>query len=368
VEESKTSEESVEESSNLSEDSSMENVNTFQNPSFSEPTADPFVVYHDGYYYSLRTGGFWLDLHRSRSVDSLFTEEKKNIHTTAFAYLAPEYQGMEIPSHALEHDIHSDIWAPEIHYNPKTERWYIYASGAGKSWEFSTIRMFCYESATSDPWSDYTYKGIIEPDVLSIDPTIFYDEKSENLYIAFSEFTSDKGQVITLALMENPWTISDKRVQVSYPKYNWEKLGEVPDKDSRVNEGPVFTYKNGKLCLIYSASGCWSQYYRLGIVEYVGEDFSVENMLDLKNWEKKSIPIFKAANNVYGVGHCSFFSSPDGTETWIAYHGMSTPDAGEAGRYLYLQKIDFDENGVPVLGRPLSRDTKIPYPSGDPDA
>ena len=340
---------------------------TFKNPAFAEGTAaDPFVTYHNGYYYSSKTDGLLVSIYRSRSIDKLFTDEKKDIHIAALVYIIFGGENPEIPPEILNHDIQGNIWAPELHYNPKTDRWYLYASGSTVDQEFNSIRMFCFESSTNDPWSDYTYKGLTDPDVLAIDQTVFYDEKTQNLYTAFSEFTSDKGQVITFALMENPWTISDKRIQISFPKYNWEKLGERSDKDSRVNEGPFFTYNNGKLCLIYSASGCWSEYYRLGLVEYVGDDFSPENMLDTKNWEKKDKPVFKAANNVYGVGHCSFFTSPDGTENWIAYHGMATPDAGEEGRYLYLQKFDFDENGIPVFGEPLSRDIEIPYPSGDP--
>ena len=84
------------------------------------------------------------------------------------------------------------------------------------------------------------------------------------------------------------------------------------------------------------------------------------------NWDKHTSPVFSAANEVYGVGHCTFFSSPDGSETWIAYHGMPTPDAGEEGRFAYAQKITFDEKGLPILGEPLSRDTEIPVPSGEP--
>ena len=154
-------------------------------------------------------------------------------------------------------------------------------------------------------------------------------------------------------MRENPWTISDKRIQISYPKYSWEKLGVSTEKDSRVNEGPVFLCKEGKLSLVYSASGCWSQFYRLGLIEFIGNDFSADSVLDTDNWKKHTEPIFAAANKVYGVGHCSFFNSPDGTETWMAYHGMSTPDAGEEGRYAYLQKIEFDENNLPVLDKPL---------------
>ncbi|MBR5880537.1 MAG: family 43 glycosylhydrolase, partial [Clostridia bacterium] len=174
-----------------------------------------------------------------------------------------------------------------------------------------------------------------------------------------------KGQVITLAVMENPWTISDRRIRLSFPRYNWETKGKTEGKDERVNEGPVFLLHNGKLCVVYSASGCWSEYYCLGLIEFNGSDFSPAQIMNKANWVKHSEPIFKAANEVYGVGHCTFFTSPDGSETWIAYHGMATPDAGESNRFMYAQPITFDENNFPVIGDPYSRDTEIGVPSGE---
>ncbi len=316
-------------------------MDSFQNPLSTGAAPDPVVVYHEGYYYATFTEALGIALYRSKDLKTVLTDEKIIIFN-----LCDEVQG--------------NIWAPELHYNPSTDRWYVYASGSTNGWDFFTIRMFCLESKTSDPFGEYVFKGFTDSNTLAIDQTVFYDEQSGTLYTAYSEFTS-KGQVIKLAVMENPWTISDKRIEVSYPKYDWEKLGKTEGKDERVNEGPVFLCHNGKLSLIYSASGCWSEYYCLGLLEFTGEDFSVDNVMKKSNWEKHNEPIFKAANEVYGVGHCFFFTTPDGA-TWISYHGMHTPDAGEAGRYMYIQPISFDEQGLPVLGEPLSRDTVIEYP------
>lgn len=321
-------------------------VKTFKNPIADHAAADPCIVYRDGYYYGIFTEAVGISLYRSTTLENIFRGEKIGVFN-----LCEEVQG--------------NIWAPELFYNPSTDRWYIYACGSKSGWDFFTIRMFCLESKTNDPFGEYVFKGYTDPDVLAIDQTMFYDEVSGNLYTAYSEFT-DAGQVIMVALMENPWTISDKRIRVSYPRHAWEKKGEREDKDSRVNEGPVFLCHDGKLSLIYSASGCWSEFYCLGLVEFRGSDFSVDEMLNRGNWKKNISPVFSAANEVYGVGHCSFFTSPDGTETWIAYHGMATPDAGEEGRYPYVQRITFDQDGLPILGEPLSRDTEIGIPSGEP--
>ena len=316
-------------------------MGTLQNPLSANAAADPVVVYHEDYYYATFTEAIGISLFRSKDLKTLLTDEKITVMN-------------------LSDTVQGNIWAPELHYNPSTDRWYIYASGSTNGWDFFTIRMFCLESVTNDPFGEYVFKGFTDPNTLAIDQTVFYDEVSGTLYTAYSEFTS-KGQVIKLAVMEYPWTISSKRIEVSYPKYDWEKLGKTENKDERVNEGPVFLCHDGKLCLIYSASGCWSEYYCLGLLEFTGEDFSVDNVMKKSNWKKHNEPIFKAANEVYGVGHCFFFDTPDG-QTWISYHGMHTPDAGEAGRYMYIQPISFDEQGMPLPGEPLSRDTVIEYP------
>ncbi len=321
-------------------------VKTFQNPLLDRAAPDPCIVYHDGYYYGTFTEVLGIALYRSTSLETVFSGEKRLIFD-----LCDEVQG--------------SVWAPELFYNPAADRWYVYACGSTKGWDFFSMRMFCLESKTNDPFGEYEFKGYTDPNLLAIDQTMFYDKASGTLYTAYSEF-GEAGQVIMVAVMENPWTISDKRIRVSYPRYTWEKKGERADKDSRVNEGPVFLEHDGKLSLVYSASGCWSQYYCLGLVEFEGDDFSVDEMMNRSNWNKLPHPVFSAANEVYGVGHCNFFTSPDGSETWIAYHGMPTPDAGEDGRYAYAQRITFDEKGLPILGEPLSRDTEIPVPAGEP--
>lgn len=317
----------------------------FKNPLSSGAAPDPFVLYHDGYYYATFTEALCIALYRSKSIETILSDEKSIIFN-----LSDEVQG--------------NIWAPELHYNPAADRWYVYASGSTSGWDFLSIRMFCLESVTNDPFGEYVFKGFTDNDTFAIDQTVFYDEVSGMLYTAFSEFTSD-GQVITFAVMDNPWTVSSRRIRLSQPDFSWEKKGAKEGKDERVNEGPVFLLNEGKLCLIYSASGCWSQYYCLGMIEFRGADFSESSLMNKENWKKHTDPVFSKANGTYGVGHCSFFKSPDGSETWIAYHGMATPSAGEEGRFMYAQKISFDESGIPVLGKPISRNEAIVVPSGE---
>ncbi len=323
----------------------------FKNPISYDSKPDPFITYHDGYYYALATEVTRVRLYRSRLLSEVFYGEYKDLIKTGDDIGGGKTLGW-------------NAWAPEIHYIETTGRWYVYFCASTDGFEFGSMRMLCLESETADPFSNYVFKGAVDDSLQAIDMTVYYEKETGILYACYSQF-SDYGQILRLAQMENPWTLSSKtRTRISRPQLEWETRGSDDANDGRINEGPIFVENSGELYIIYSASGCWSEYYCLGALHYVGPDRSPGNFASPKNWEKLEEPIFVSGNEVYGVGHCSFFTSPDGTEAWIAYHGMATPDAGVEGRYAYVQKITFDEKGLPVIGEPLSRDTVIDEPSG----
>lgn len=322
----------------------------FRNPISYDSKPDPCIVYHDGYYYALATEVTRVRLYRSSTLSGVFYGEYKDLIST----------GDDIGSGKT---LGWNAWAPELHFLETTGRWYVYFCACTDGFEFGSMRMLCLESETGDPFSNYTFKGAVDESLQGIDMTVFYEKESGELYACYSQF-SDYGQILRLSRMENPWTLDVKaRMRISVPTLEWETRGTDDANDGRVNEGPVFIENKGELYIIYSASGCWSEYYCLGALHYKGEDRTKSNILNPKNWEKLEKPIFESGNGVYGVGHCSFFTSPDGNETWISYHGMATPDAGVEGRYAYVQKIGFDENGLPVIGEPVSRDTVLDEPS-----
>ena len=71
---------------------------------------------------------------------------------------------------------------------------------------------------------------------------------------------------------------------------------------------------------------------------------------------------------MYGPGHASFFTSPDGNEVWCVYHGMkqSNDTVTPAFRYVNVQKVTFDVWGYPVMGQPVGYETPILPPTGEP--
>lgn len=72
---------------------------------------------------------------------------------------------------------------------------------------------------------------------------------------------------------------------------------------------------------------------------------------------------------MYGPGGISFTPSPDGKEWYMLYHARQIPnDAPGASdsRSPRLQKIDWDQNGMPVLGTPQKKEEPMAKPSGSP--
>ncbi len=130
--------------------------------------------------------------------------------------------------------------------------------------------------------------------------------------------------------------------------------------------GSFALQRNGRTFLTYSASHCNGPNYKLGMLEYRGGD-----PLAASSWTKFSNPIFQRndAAGVYGPGHHSFFTSPDGTETWIAYHANSSASQGcGTTRTTRVQKISWNADGTPNLGVPVSTATVLPGPSGETGA
>lgn len=55
---------------------------------------------------------------------------------------------------------------------------------------------------------------------------------------------------------------------------------------------------------------------------------------------------------VFGLGHCYFFRSPDGTQDWIAYHARSEVTDTYADRSTRVQRFTWAADGTPQFGLP----------------
>jgi GH43 family beta-xylosidase len=89
------------------------------------------------------------------------------------------------------------------------------------------------------------------------------------------------------------------------------------------------------------------------------------DLADPKSWIKTTKPVFASTEDVFGPGHASFTTSPDGSQPWIVYHSARFSGAGW-DRVIDTQPFRWRSDGSPDFGRPLPPDEPVAVPSGEP--
>ena len=320
-------------------------MKTFRNPVSHFSAPDPFMTYDPvtGYYYALFTKGKCLEIYRSRHAGSIVEDQESKV------IYEPNGE---------KDGIWGDIWAPEMHRG-SNGKWYIYTSGRYTEAP-GQKRLFIMEALSDDPFGEWQFKCKPTPDVFSIDPTV-YTAPDGRQYICDSRVVPKVGQVLEIYELINPYTFAEKGEILTKAELPWELVAPYVGAAAIV-EGAFFLERAGRLFIIYSANGCWSDHYCLGVLEHMGGE-----LCDAANWKKHPEPLFVYGNDVYGPGHASFFRSPDGREVWCAYHGMKEHNETVtlAPRYFHMQKVDFDESGYPVMGVPVGCEVEVAPPSGE---
>jgi GH43 family beta-xylosidase len=300
--------------------------------------ADPWVVKQpDGRYYATVTTGTDVTLTRSRTISGLGGGERKVV-------FRPPPQAR-------------NLWAPEIHQVGC--QWYVYV--AADDGDNANHRMFVLENPSADPFEGrFTLKGkIADPgnDRWAIDATVLRVEG--RLYLIWSgwEGKENVAQNLYIAPMRNPWTLAGPRALISRPTLPWERRGGPP----WINEGPQVLIRDGRVLIVYSAAGSWTDHYCLGMLSArVGG-----NLLSAASWKKHPSPVFESANGVFGPGHCSFVKSPDDKEDWIVYHAARRGGSGWK-RLLRAQPFAWNADGAPIFAGPASPNRAIALPGGEP--
>jgi GH43 family beta-xylosidase len=285
---------------------------------------DPWVIAHEGQLYYC-------------TVDRL----KQKILVGRFARLS-EMASAELvqvwPSEEGATPEFVEIWAPELQL--LDGRWYIYF--ALYNARLGTERMFVLEGMTNQAQGLYEFQGQLQipTDRWAIDGSVLRFDTGE-LYFIWSgwEGETNVSQNIYIARMANPITIASDRVCISRPEYEWEKRGYP-----HVNEGPQALVRNGRVFIIYSASGSWTDDYCLGQLTYLGG-----NPLDPASWRKEPQPVFQKTDTIFGPGHASFVEI-DGQD-YIVYHAARCRQAGWA-RQIRAQPFTWHANGSPNFGQP----------------
>jgi GH43 family beta-xylosidase len=315
-------------------------VRDFFNPLLPDG-ADPWVYRHaDGRYYLTVSTGDNVTLIRSGTLTGLAAGERKVVWT-------PPKSG----------PVSKGLWAPELHF--LRGKWYVYV--AADDGENAHHRMYVLENPAADPFAGaFVLKGkLADPatDRWAIDGTVL--ELGGRLYFIWSgwEGSEDVCQILYIAPMSDPWTLAGPRVEISRPTHPWETRGAPP----AVNEGPEALVRGRTVFLVYSASGSWTDHYCLGLLTASAD----ADLLAPASWTKHAHPVFEGGNGVVAPGHCSFTTSPDGTEDWLLYHAAKFPGAGW-DRSVRAQRFTWSADGAPRFGRPAPPNVPVPLPRGEP--
>ncbi len=310
---------------------------TFTNPLFPNG-ADPWLEYWDGnYYLTTTTWTSELVMRKSPTLAGLADAKPVNVWS------------------ATDPERCCNFWAFEFHRlkGPDGYRWYMmYTAGRDGTLDFQHLNVL--ESAGDDPMGPYQYKGALMPDVWNIDGN--YLEYKGKLYVIYSQWRGDQ-QMNIIAEMENPWTLKadQPHTVLTRPELDWEISGR------KVTEGAEILQHDGRTFMTYSASFCNTPDYKLGMLELVGDD-----PMDAAAWKKFDDPVFVRTDKVFGPGHNGFFTSPDGGEDWLVYHGNDSVEHGcSATRSLRAQKFEWQQDGLPDFGEPLTPGVVVPPPSGE---
>ncbi|MGN6742181.1 MAG: glycoside hydrolase family 43 protein [Amnibacterium sp.] len=311
---------------------------TFTNP-IKASGADPWVIrWQDRYLLAeSRDGGIWI------------TESKRNDLTGIAA--GTEH---EIWTPPLDGPDSQAVWAPELHH--VGNRWYVYFAATTADNDNANHRMFVLESAGDDPLGPYTDRGRIADRAgrWGIDGTRFTWQGKD--YFVWSGWpgSTDGQQNLYIARMASPTRLEGDGVLLSSPTLAWERTGNP------IEEGPEALQHDGRLFLVYSASGSWTDSYCLGLLRFTGGD-----PLDPSAWTKSPQPVFTGTSQVVSPGHASFTTSPDGTQDWIVYHSARYAGAGW-DRVIDTQRFTWTADGEPRFGRPIAEDGPQALPSGQP--
>lgn len=329
---------------------SMEGKKTFVNPLGDEGHPDPCIVYceKEKCYYGISTSGdcFWgtdrLVLHRSGSFEDMFSKSESRLI----------YQSNE------KDDTYGYLWAPELHYIKG--KWYIYTScqNGPDSWLKHIIVL---RAKTDSPFDGFEIYGHINRDVYAIDPSVYYDELEDRLYLCSSPVIGGV-QMLAVQELRSPAEPIGEMAIVAKAELPWELVHPYRGGNAIVEGGYFVKSPNGRLFILYSANGCWSDDYAVGLLEYKGGELASESA-----WEKYPHPIVKKGNGVFGTGHATFFYSPDKSEFWICYHALnnSNPATEPMKRRCHCQRVFFDNTGFPHVGDPIPMDRPYQIPSDD---
>jgi len=331
-------------------DGAVTGKTTFTNPLTTK--SDPFIFYHDGYYYLTGSAAYGITICKAANIGDLAYAPYEKVYSS---------------------DIKSN-WSAEIHHYTDEEvgagngGWYCYIGSPEDGEENATRRMYVIKCLDGDNlmgrWGNPVTgevnkpERVVAPDVKDYEnwwgagqSSIRINGKVYALFVSeVGRETAEFHQTINIMEMENPWTLKGQASVICVPEYDWEKHGYSYNPNATgkkaypaVVEGATALYgDDGTVFLTYTGSGVWTTEYQIGYMKFLGGD-----PLDAKNWQKNPTSVLYKSNELCGTGHGSFVTDTSG-QTWVCYHAYKgNTTAGD--RFAICEPVKADKNGV-VIG------------------
>ncbi|KAK2757288.1 hypothetical protein FQN54_004802 [Arachnomyces sp. PD_36] len=347
---------------------------TYSNPIFTGNVGDPWITRYEDWYLFTYTTTTDITLRRQRALTDNWDNAEQRV------VFEPDPESGEPWS--------TSLWAPEVHNLDGT--WYIIFTATNDTespaplqdalCDFScpavNHRMFVLESDGPDPWTaNYTLKPMLDTfDQFAIDGTYFHhEEEMYHIYSCWDDAYSAWPANLCISKFLNPFTIdshanhtvAQDRTTISRPDQPYEQVPAGRAGRLATNEGPqqLVNPHTGQNFVIYSAARVNTPFYCLAALELIGDD-----PMDAESWHKHADKgcMFKQNpdEEVYGTGHASFTTSPDGTEEFLVYHAQTTDyPSNDLQRTVRTQKFAWDPvDGTPDFPKALNG--PFPVPSG----
>ncbi|MBE6679773.1 MAG: hypothetical protein E7598_04540, partial [Ruminococcaceae bacterium] len=319
--------------------------------------ADPWLFYHDGYYYyTSTTGSSSVSLVRATNIGDL-------IH----------YGGTKIYTPEAGKPWSNSTWSPTLlHYTDEevgegNGGWYFYFGGAGadNTTNEAKHRMYVLKCIDGDNilgrWAN-PVTGVLNdplavtaPDIEGFDEKwaagqgdIRIDGKVYVLYVTDElSGTPDHYQTINIIPMTNPWTFKGQSSVICYPTEKWEMgghktnsvTGETTPKTVEC-ASPLYA-DDGTVFITYSGSNYTSKEYCVAYLKFLGGD-----PLDIDNWEKCKTPIISQSEFVSGTGSACNLIDTAG-QGWIVYNAYEGKDTSGA-RHAMIEPYTASKDGIVV--------------------
>ena len=252
---------------------------------------DPAVLFHEGKYYLYPTGD-------NRGYDVYVSADlvKWQKGTRVFQTIEP------------------GVWAPDVFYDEKQGRFYLYYTVNGRIGVAAADR------------PDGIFKDLGPLVEQAIDAHMFVDEDGR-YYLYYVQYP---GFRIHVQPMASPVRKKGDPVFLIQPADPWEK------RQASITEAPWLLKHRGLYYLLYSAGGADTQDYAIGYAtaKSPAGPFS----------KYPGNPIIQKGGNIFGPGHCSVIKAADG-QLWMVYHQQKDGKRGW-NRIICLDPLWFDDNGV----------------------